>query len=208
MSGSLDLARVDELHLRITYSRMLEGPAHDVFLLETPTPATSEFEERPYLDILAGVLHAHGAAADPCVVHLNRTHRSWSPSAGEVEIVVALATGYATVTDPEATQAVASAFREVLGHVGAAEVSALTHGEVITEARLRVERAYPEVHADRLDLTGEEHVAARRLWSVDLVHSGTARFEVALGFVDGDPRTTHIRRLPFSEVVDSVGETG
>ena len=38
------------------------------------------------------------------------------------------------------------------------------------------------------------------------VDDSTVRFEVLLGFVDGIPDSTHIRHLPFGEIVDSVGE--
>jgi hypothetical protein len=206
MSGTLHLGRVDQLRVRLTYSRVLEGPAHDVFLLDVqPKDPTERFDEAPYLEMLEPVLHTHGAAPDPCVVHVNRTHRSWTASPGDAEIAIALSTGRATALDHDSTEVVRSAFRKVLEHVDAERTPPLSHHEAIIQARLRVEEAYPEAHADRLAVTDEEHIAARGMWSVGLVLSNLVRFHVLLGFVDGVAHTTHIRRMPGSEIVDSVG---
>lgn len=205
MTGHLRVDRVDQLHVRLTYSHLVEGPAHDVFLLDVGTKSSTGFDESAYLDVLEPVLHAHGEAADACSVRVSRTHRSWSTSRGEAEIAVALATGHADTTDHGSTEAVRSAFRQLLS-MDEEESASLTYQEAITEARLRVERAYGDVHADRLSVTDEEHQVSQGLWSVGLVHLPTrARFRVLLGFVDGDPRTAHIRRVSRGEVVDSVG---
>lgn len=207
MSGHLTLDRVDQLHVRIAYSRVIEGPAHDVFLLDVTTASqTARFDEAAYLVVLEPILHAHGAAADACSLRVSRTHRSWSESPGEAEISVALSTGREDKTDRGATEAVRSAFAALLSHSGDGRPGPLTHPEAITEARLRVERAYADVYADRLTVADEEHMASQGRWSVGLVHMpSSARFRVTLGFVDGDLRTTHIRRVPDGEVVDSVG---
>lgn len=206
MTGTLDLDRVDRLSVRLVYSRVLEGPAHDVFLLETrPALSTGRFDETPYLDWLEPVLHPNGDGYAPSVVHVNRTHRNWVDSAGEAEIVVSLATGRSTTMEPAAADSVGSVFRTILEHAADERPAALGHRDALREARLRVERAYTEVHADRLAVTDEEHVPGSGMWSVGLVLRGRARFEVQIGFVDGDPRVTHIRRRPGSEIVDSVG---
>jgi hypothetical protein len=209
MTGTLDLDRVDELRIRLTYSRVLEGPAHDVFLLDTrPVPSTGRFDETSYLDCLEPVLHPQGEGWAPAVVHVNRTHRNWVESAGEAEIVVALATGRSTAMDQAATEAVGSVFAKILQQTADEPAAALGHRDALLEARLRIERAYAEVHADRLSVTDEEHVPASGMWSVGLVLDDRARFKVRIGFVDGDSRTTHIRCLPGSEIVDSVGTGG
>lgn len=206
MSGQLSVDRVDQLHVRVTYSRMIEGPAHDVFLADVdPLPSTTRFDEAAYLAILEPVLHAHGKTADACSLRVSRTHRSWSSSVGEAEIAVALSTGRADSTDAASTESVRSTFRTLLAVAGDAEPLVFGHPDAVTEARLRVERAYASMHADRLSVTDEEHVTSEGMWSVGLVHSDRARFRVLLGFVDGDLRTTHIRRVTGAEVVDSVG---
>lgn len=205
MSSSLDLDRVDRLSVRVSYCGVLEGPPHDVFLLDVrPGGAGDAFDETPYLDALEPVLHTHGDTADPCTVHVTRTHRSWTTEAGEAEISIALATGRASTVDRSATESVVSAFRKVLELAAPGPSDPLDHHDALAEARLRVERAYAEVHADLLTVTDEEHVAGARTWSVGLSFP-RARFQVLLGCVDGDPRSTHIRRLRGGEVVDSVG---
>lgn len=207
MTGALDLDRVDELSIRLTYGRHLEGPAHDVFLLDTrPQLPTGRFDERPYLDRLEPVLRPDGGDWAPTVVHVNRTHRNGAECDGEAEIVVALATGRSTTMERAAVDTIGSVFRELLDLSGdRARATTLDHEQALLEARLRVERAYVDVEADLLTVSDEEHVAAAGLWSVGLVLLGRVRFGVRIGFVDGDPRTTHIRRLPGSEIVDSLG---
>jgi len=206
MTGHLRVDRVDQLHVRLTYSHLVEGPAHDVFLLDVGVVASTGFDERAYLDVLEPVLHTHGEEADACSVRVSRTHRSWSASPGEAEIAVALATGRADTTDHGSTNAVRSAFRQLLSLAGDETAATFTYQEAITEARLRLECAYADVHADRLSVTDEEHQVSQGLWSVGLVHLPTrTRFRVVLGFVDGDPRTAHIRRVSSGEVVASVG---
>ncbi len=205
MPRSLRPGAVDELRVRLVFSRVLEGPAHDVFMLDVRPPTASEpFDGTPILALLDPVLYA-GSVADAYVVHLNRTHSGWAGGVSDAEIVVALSTGIATSMDPAATEVVRSALREVLLHVGAEQGSPLPHDEAMSEARMRVEKVFPDVRADALVLTDEEHVAAEGSWSVGLSLSTIARFGVAIGFVDGDPQTTHVRRTPGSEIVDSVG---
>lgn len=205
MGDMLDLDRVDEVCVRLAFSRILEGPAHDTFLLDArPAISTGRFDERPYLDRLEPVLRSHGGRWVPSVVHLNRTHRTWGKGPNQAEIVVALATGRSTTMEPAAVAAIGSVFRAILDQAGETPPTALDRRQALLEARLRVERGYAEVHADRLRVSDEEHTPTSGTWSVGLVLDDSTRFTVRIGFVDGDPRTTHVRRLPDSEVVDSL----
>lgn len=210
MSGTVDLGRVDELRVRLAFSRAPEEPPHDVFLLDVrPVTGTGRFDESPYLDLLEPVLALPAGKRRRCVVQVNRTHRSWTDSPGEAEIAVALSSGRATsAMDHEATEVVRLALRKVLDRVEASRAPALAHQEAVGEARARVARVFTEVEADRLTVTDEEHHAAEGTWSMYLAVPAVARFHVLLGFVDGDPTTTHIQRLPSSEIVDSVGTGG
>lgn len=210
MTGALDLGRVDELHVRLTYGRSFEGPVHDVFVLDTrPGSATGSFDERPYLELLEPVLQAPGGDRAPAVVHLNRTHRSGVEGPDEAEIVVALATGRSTPVERAVVDTVGSAFRTMLDRAGAEPpAELLDHDHALLEARLRLARGYAGVDPDLLSVSDEEHGPAPGTWSVGLVLAGRARFGVRIGFVDGDARTTHIRRLRGSEVVDSLGTGG
>lgn len=207
MTGVLDLDRVDELRVRLSYGHLLEGPAHDVFLLDLRlAPSAGRFEERPYLDALAPVLRSPGGDWAPTVVHVNRTHSNWAGESGVVEIAVALATGRYNTLARDAVDKIHSAFRSMLDGSGdAAAPTSLDHEQALLEARWRVERGYGDVHADLLAVTDEEHVPASGMWSVGLVLADRARFSVRIGFVDGDVRSTHVQRRPGSEVVDSLG---
>ncbi|HEX6246226.1 MAG TPA: hypothetical protein VFZ64_00025 [Nocardioidaceae bacterium] len=206
MSSSLRLGAVDELRVRLVFSRVLEGPAHDVFLLAVRPLASGEgIDEAPILDLLEPVVHTRGTAEDAYVVHVNRTRHSWTGGTHQTEIAVALSTGLATTMDPSATEVVRTTLREVLAHVATQKGPALTHEEATEQARLRIEEAFPDAHADLLTLTDEEHVVADGSWSVGTRLPNGARFQAVVGFVDGDPRSSHIRRLSGGEVVDSVG---
>jgi hypothetical protein len=208
MSSLLHLGHVQELRVRLAYSRVLEGPAHDLFLLDVhPRPADAFDEAAParLLELLEPVLRMHGTEPDPYVVRVCRRHRSWEGDAAEADLSVSLCTGLSTTLAPAAAEVVRTALRQISASLDTERSSALSHAEALTEARLRVERGYPDAHADRLTVTDEEHVAADGRWSVGLALPASARFQVVIGFVDGDPRSTHIRRLPSSEVVDSVG---
>lgn len=206
---TLDLGRVDELRIRVSYARMLDGPAFNVFFLDVhPTTAPDErFDEMPYLDALGPLVHVGGAPL-PYSVHVNRTHSTRGTGAGEVDIVVALTMrGYSTALGRVSVDAVRGCFRRILEYVGGLPTALPTRTEAITEARLRVEYAYPDVHADHLAVTNEEH-RPNRSWSVGLMTPDLTRFQVVLGFAEGAPGTAHIRRITRSEVVDSVGTDG
>lgn len=210
MTGALDLDLVDELHVRLTYARTFEGPVHDVFLVDVrAAPSSGRFDERPYLDLLEPVLRSPGGDWAPALVQVTRTHRSGSAAGGVADIAVTLATGRSRPVERAVVDTVASVFRTLLDRAGAeAPAEILDHDQALLEARLRLERGHDEVDADLLTVSDEEHVPASGLWSVGLVLAGRARFGVRIGFVDGDARTTHIRRLRGSEIVDSVGTGG
>ena len=202
----LNLGRVDLVRVRVSYGRMLEGPEHDVFLLDLPGGGEEEepFDEMPYLEALEPILYSDTETPSVYSVHVNRSHTSWGSGAGDVEIRMSLTTGLRATTKP-AFQAVTDAFRRVLEHAGRLEPAAFGHDEAIASARTRVEEAYPAVHSDALRISSEEHRAAQGSWSVGLTTRDLDRYVVVVGFLDGYPGSAHVRHEPRSEVLDSLG---
>lgn len=206
MPGILNLGHVDVVGIRLAYVSRLGAPAHDVFLFGVDVQGTGEsFDERPYLEALAPLVEG-GATRYQAVVHVNRTHHGELAPADEAEIALVLVGGAEHTLEPETVAAVRSALRGILGASGVPASVALGHDEAIAEARRRVAVCYPEVDTERLVVTDEECVPSAGTWSIGLSLDSRVRFEVLLGFVDGIPDSTHIRHLPFGEIVDSVGE--
>jgi len=209
MSGALQLGPVGEVRIGLTFASAIEAPPHDTFLLDLhPDVSADPFDERPYLAAVASLVSPAGAAPPPGVVHVNRTQAVGTDRAGEADIVIALADGEEHALEPAAVDMARSALRSILTSHGAPQTRALGHDEALLEARRRVEASYPEAQAERLVVTDEEHMASQGMWSIGLALAPAARFEVLLGFVDGITQTTHIRRMPGTEVVDSVGTGG
>lgn len=207
MAASLRPHHVDQVRVSLSYGAVLDGPAHDVFLLQLrPRRVEDVFDEVPYLELLEPVLHQHGAAPDPCVLQVTRTHRSWTGSPGEAEIALTLSTGRARPVGNGQAAVARDAMRSLLQWGGDGQAGPLRRRDALSAARELVRRAYPEARHDTLLVTDEEHLASAGMWSIGLAVPGApARFGAVLGFVDGHPRTAHLRRMPGSEVVDSVG---
>jgi hypothetical protein len=81
----------------------------------------------------------------------------------------------------------------------------MQHGQAVATGAAAVVHGYPDVDVHALSLTDEEHHAAEGRWSLGLALPGVARFQVHLGLVADAPASAHVRRMPVSEVVDSVG---
>jgi hypothetical protein len=201
----LNLGTIDQLRVRVGFGRMLDGPAHDVFLLDVPVAAGEAFDETPYLEALEPILYAESETPLVYSVNLNRHHMSWGPSAGEAEIRLHVTTGSVSARlTSTALDAVTVAFRKVFEHSGR-PARELRHDDAIALARVRVEEAYPEVHSDVLSVSDEEHRASHGSWSIGLRTRDLDRYVVVIGFVDGYADSAHIRHQPRSEVLDSVG---
>jgi hypothetical protein len=209
MPGALQLGRVGEVRIRLTLAPAPGAAAHDAFLLDLRLPSPTErFDERPYLEALAPVLSLAEAPPRSCVVHVNRTHRVGEDGAGDAELVMVVTDAREHPLDSAAVDVVRSVLRGIVASHAAPRTRALGHDEAMSEARQRVQAGYPGTEGERLAVTDEEHMASAGMWSIGLALGSVARFEVLLGFVDGITQTTHIRRLPGSEVVDSVGTEG
>ena len=124
---------------------------------------------------------------------------------GRAHVAVQLATGRAASAvgpDLDLTEAVRAAFGHLVADAGQA---ALSRDDALTAAHDAVTSAFPDIDAASLSLTEEENHAAEGRWSLGLVLPSAARFQVQLGLVPGHPLSAHVRRMPASEVVDSVG---
>ena len=126
--------------------------------------------------------------------------------ADEAEIALILVGGADHTLGTAVVDDVRSALRGILDASGNPPAVALGRDEAIADARRRVAVSYPDADAERLIVTDEECVPSAGTWSIGLSLDSAVRFEVLLGFVDDIPDSTHIRHLPFGEIVDSVGE--
>lgn len=207
-----DLTPVDDVHVMVTFA-VADGPA-EVFLLDLHLDSPGRaLDEGTYLSALSPVV-ALMDSTEGCVVHIGREHRLGARPVSAVDVLVSLPmpTLRADETDPDertgqqeaVEEAVAAAFRCLIAESPPADVVVLGHDDAMTTARLRVAEAAPGTDPESLSVSAEEHVGGQ--WVVRLAGSGTGSFEVRLGFVDGHPGTTHLRRIRAAEVVDSVGD--
>ena len=206
-----DPALVDAVRVRVTLEAP-DGPA-EVFLLDLelvdPAPA---HDDATYLSALSPVVELVDTP-DGCVVRIGREHRLGAHSASVLDIDVSLPRPTFRVDETDPTErnvqhealeaAVAAAFRSVMDWFPSAGTAEIGHDEALALARRRVAEASPEAGAARLSVSAEEHINGE--WAVRLVGSTPAGFEVRVGFVDGHPGTTQVRRVGTGEVVDSVG---
>jgi hypothetical protein len=214
MLTALRQGRVSGLRVTVACAETLDQVPHDVYLLDLsplPSGAAERFDEMPYLELLEPVLDAAGGPPS-WVVDVSRSHRSDRDGMGAAHLSVALALGrkaYATDPDPDLTGLVQAALGGMVGAGSTAPGSTapepLSRGDAVTAATGAVGTAFAGVDVGSLSLTEEEHHPALGQWSLGLAVPGEARFQVLVGLVPGVPASAHVRRMPVSEVVDSVG---
>jgi hypothetical protein len=206
-----DLTLVDAVRVRVT----LEGPdgPDEVYLLDLdlvdPAPAQ---DDATYLSALSHVVELMDTA-EGCIVRIGREHRLGARSVSVLDVDVSLPRPTLRVDETDPTErsmqhealeaAVGAAFRSVIDGFPSAATVELGHDEALALARRRVAEASAEAGATGLSVTAEEH--ANEQWAVRLADATRAAYEVRLGFADGHPGTTHVRRVRTREVVDSVG---
>jgi hypothetical protein len=212
MLSALRQAQVEGLRVTVAVAGSLDEEPHDVYLLDLTPPHGSEagdrFDEVPYLEGLEPVLEAVGGPPS-WAVDISRTHRSDRGGVGEAYLAVHLVTGTAPGSfgsDPDLTPVVQAALTQMAdGPARGTAADPLSHDDALEAGVAAVTQAFPNVDPESLSLTDEENHAAQGQWSLGLVLAGVARFQVQLGLVPGVPESAHVRRLPVSEVVDSVG---
>ena len=208
-----DLTLVDAVRVRVT----LEGPdgADEVYLLDLelvdPVPA---HDDAMYLSALSQVVELMDTP-EGCIVRIGREHRLGARSVSALDVDVSLPRPTPRVDETDPTErnlqhqaveaAVAAAFRSVIDGFPSAPTTELGHDEALALARRRVAEASPGAGAEGLSVTAEEHANAQ--WAVRLTDATAAGYEVRVGFADGHPGTTHVRRIRTREVFDSVGDS-
>ncbi|AXG13933.1 hypothetical protein [Intrasporangium calvum] len=207
-----DLSMVDDVHVVVAFEGR-QGP-EDVYLLDLhlDRPGRAR-DESAYLAALSPVV-ALVDSREGCVVRIGREHHLGNRRRSAVDLSVSLPTPMlrADETDPgERTEqqeaieaAVAAAFRTFIADNPAPWPGELGRDAAVSTARRRVAEVLAEPGAPTLSVAAEEHVEGQ--WSIRLASPASGGFEVNVGFVDGHPGTSHLRRLGTGEVVDSVGD--
>ena len=206
-----DLTLVHAVRVRVT----LEGPdgPDEVYLLDLDLidPAPPQ-DDATYLSALSHVVELMDTP-NGCIVRIGREHRLGAGSVSSLDVDVSLPRPSLRVDEMDPTErnaqheaveaAVAAAFRSVIDAFPSAPTAELAHDEALALARRRVAEAAPDAGVMGFSVAAEEHANAQ--WAVRLTDATPAAYEVRVGFADGHPGTTHVRRIRSREVVDSVG---
>ena len=119
----LTLGRVDLVRVQVGYRAVPEGPAYQHFLIDLPVPgsgsAEGPFDEARVLAALEPVLYAGADAPRHYSLHTHRSHTSWGPSPGALEIGLLVSAGTKATAVSEACQvSVVGAFRDLMDMLG------------------------------------------------------------------------------------------
>ncbi|MGW5239308.1 hypothetical protein ACWEOW_10285 [Monashia sp. NPDC004114] len=206
-----DLTLVDNVHVAVVFGG--KGGPEEVFVLDLHLAAPTEAaDDATYLSALSPVV----ALTDPArggTVRIGREHQLGDHRTSTVAVSLSLPRPlpHADETDPTERSheqqaleaAVAAAFRTVMTETADAPTHVLGHDEAMATARRRLADIFPDALGPTLSVSAEQHLGSE--WEVRLVGPSGPSFEVRIGFVDGHPGTTRVRRLRTDEVVDSVG---
>ena len=201
-AGLAELAVVDRLRVTIASRPVGAALPVDVLLLDLDLtePTAADVTDA----VVAALLPVVGAVPGEAEIAVGRRHvldPGGVATSGIAEVSLTLAP-----TEPRADDMrtdTATAFRSVIGSVPVSAAAPLPRDAALSTARERVAEGFPEIRSTSLSVSAEDHHAGR--WAIRLVDASLAAFEVTIGFVDGNPATTHIRHLAAAEVVDSVG---
>jgi hypothetical protein len=206
-----DLTLVDNVHVAVGFGG--KGGPEEVFVLDLHLAAPAEAaDDAMYLSALSPVV-ALTHDRQECTVRIGREHQlgDQRTSTETVSLSLPMPLPRADETDPTERSheeqaleaAVAAAFRTVMTKTANAPVQLLGHDEALATAKRRLADIFPDALGPNLSVTAEQHLGSE--WEVRLVGLTGPGFEVRIGFVDGHPGTTRVRRLRTGEVVDSVG---
>lgn len=206
-----DLRLVDDVHVEVVVCDT--GGPDEVFVLDLHLAVPTEpADDAAYLSALSPVAALRDSGHE-CTVRIGREYRLGDqPSCAQtVSVSLPRPLPHADETDPAEhsheqqalESAVAAAFRDVMTETPDSPAHGLGHDEAMTTARRRLAETFPDALSGTLSVSAEQHLGNE--WEVRLVGPSGPAFEVRIGFVDGHPGTTRVRRLRRGEVVDSVG---
>lgn len=207
----LTLGRVDLVRVQVGYRALPDGAVEQQFLVDLPVPEVGApgghdaLDESGVLAALEPVLYAGAGAPRHYSLHVHRSHTSWGPSPGALEIGLLVTTGTGQAAVSEAWQlSVTRAFRDLMGLAGRPDPSPISRDAAILRARRSAATAYA-LDPDTLSLSAEEHHPADGSWTVGLRTTDGNEYDVVVGLVDGYARSVRVRHVKRVEVFDSVG---
>lgn len=205
----LTLGRVDLVRVQVGYRAVPEGPAYQHFLIDLPVPDSGNsgapLDESRVLASLEPVLYAGADAPRHYSLHTHRSHTSWGPSPGALEIGLLVSAGTKTAALSDACQvSVVGAFRDLMDTLGRPDPTPISRDAAITRARRSAATAYA-LDPETLSLSAEEHHPAANSWTVGLRTTAGDEYDVVVGLVDGYARSVRVRHGDPIEVSDSVG---
>lgn len=204
----LTLGRVDLVRVQVGYRAGPEGPVYQHFLIDLPVPDSGSggaFDELRVLAALEPVLYAGADAPRHYSLHTHRSHTSWGPSPGALEIGLLVSAGTKAAAVSEACQeSVLGAFRDLMDTLGRPDPTPISRDAAIMRARRSAATAYA-LDPETLSLSAEEHHPAANSWTVGLRTTAGDEYDVVVGLVDGYARSVRVRHGDRIEVSDSVG---
>jgi hypothetical protein len=204
--SALTLGRVDLVRVQVGYRAAPDGPVHQHFLIDLPVPEGAvPFDESHVLAALEPVLYAGAEAPRHYSLHTHRSHTSWGPSPGALEIGLLVTTGTRSAALSAAVEhSVIGAFGDLLDRLGRPTPTPTSRDAAILRARRSAATAYA-LDPDTLSLSAEEHHPAANSWTVGLRSPSGDEYDVVVGLVDGYARSVRVRHVVRTEVFDSVG---
>ncbi len=202
----LDLSRVDDLVVAVSFGAAPDEPADEVFLLTVHPNLSDEarFDDRPYVDSLEALLKD---SHPPHTMQVTRTHESWGSrsATASIELFVGLEAGSERET---LSAAVVDAFGGMLDATGRREPPAVPRDSAVELAMRLAALAWSDLEPGTLSITDEEHHHSTGVWTIGLTNPAHDRVLAQVGVVGGDPATARIKRMGEAEIVDSVGVEG
>jgi hypothetical protein len=204
----LTLGRVDQVRVQVGYRAGPDGPVYQHFLIDLPVPGSGTvdaLDESRVLASLEPVLYAGADAPRHYSLHTHRSHTSWGPSPGALEIGLLVSAGTKAAAVSEACQeSVLGAFRDLMDVLGRPDPTPISRDAAIMRARRSAATAYA-LDPETLSLSAEEHHPAANSWTVGLRTTAGDEYDVVVGLVDGYARSVRVRHGDRIEVSDSVG---
>jgi hypothetical protein len=189
---------LDQVTVAVAFSESRAGAPDEVFTLfiQPEIESGKSWDERPYLDALLPLLEQDGVPyAQFHSLDIRKSQTSWGAAGAGAQIALFIYNSAASgVVGAVAWEGIRAAFRQIMSHAVSSECQPLTRDEAIAAAKWRVVMAYPQFSVDDLSVKYEEERPAQAAWVIGLQAADRTQFEVGLGVINGNPRTSHVRR--------------